>query len=163
MLGNLMYQTRPPDETIVLVSGLSPALVAGLREHFPAVSFHERPDLQDWGHAKRAEGLALARKDWVGFFNDDDSYAVDYLEKMLAAGTDLVDAVFCAWNRIPGCHFGLGSSTSGNFIVRRELAQKVTYPTRRYEADGDFIEALNRAGARSVKVDEILYHHNHQP
>lgn len=159
ILGNLRYMTRSADETIVLVSDTPD--VARLREEFPEAEFLERPNRDDWGHEKRAEGLARATGTFVGFLNDDDSYSRGYIEKMLtAARQHHADIVFCAWNEYPDCHFGLGSSTSGNFIVRTSLAQRVGWMSRRYEADGDFINALADATDRIVKVDEQLYTHN---
>lgn len=159
LLGNLRYQTRPADETIVLCSDTPD--VTRLREDFPEAEFLERPPAGDWGHSARAEGLDRAACEWVGFFNDDDSYNRRYLELMLNE-TANHDVVYCGWNTYPACTFNLGSSTSGNFIVRRELGQQVGWTSRRYEADGDFIEALNTAGGRVARVDEVLYHHNVQ-
>jgi hypothetical protein len=159
MLGNLIYQTSPPDEIIVMVS--EPEDLSQLREDFPYVPFCIRPNMGDWGHDKRAKGLELAVGSWVGFFNDDDSYERTYLEKMLAA-TDGADAVYCNWNRGPKAEFKLGSSTSGNYIVRTEFARQVGYGSRVYEADGLFINALMEAGARINKVEELLYFHNVQ-
>jgi len=150
VLGMLDGQTLIPDEIIALVSGS------------PDCGFHQRPNLNDWGHAKRAEGLQMARGDWVGFFNDDDSYSSDYLAKMLAAAAG-ADVVYCGWNTYPNCTFNLGSSTSGNFIVRREFGQNVGWTSRRYEADGDFIEACRANGALIRRIDEVLYAHNIQP
>jgi hypothetical protein len=166
ILGSLRYQTRPPNETLVYCSD-TPDLLR-LREDFPEAQFHERPNLDDWGHAKRAEGLDQATSEWVGFFNDDDSYHPSYLERMLATAagganqTMVADVVYCGWNTYPACTFTYGSSTSGNFLVRTRLAQQTGYPTRRYEADGDFIEALNAAGAVAYKLDAVLYTHNSQ-
>lgn len=169
MLGNLMYQTRPPDETLVLVSGVPPHVTARLAEDHPHATFRVCVDRQDWGHEKRAEGLSLARKDFVGFFNDDDSYDPTYIEKMMAA-VDGYDAAYCAWNVIPNCDFRLCSSTSGNFIVRTSLAKAVGYPTVRddegrlaYSSDGLFINAIAAHGAVAPKVEELLYFHNVQP
>lgn len=168
-LGNLMYQTRKPDETLVLVSGVSSHALAEMAEEFPHARFLAREDRADWGHEKRAEGLSLAGSEYVGWFNDDDSYALTYVEKMLDA-IDGFDVAYCRWNSIPNCGFRLCSSTSGNFIVRTSLAQAVGYPTARddegrlrYESDGMFINALSRAGMVAPRVDEILYFHNHQP
>lgn len=160
LLGNLRYQTRPPDETIVLCSDTPD--VMRLREDFPDVKFVERDNLNDWGHAKRAEGLWLANMDWVGFFNDDDSYDLGYVEKMLAATAE-ADVVYCGWSTYPQCAFRLGSSTSGNFIVRGLVGRAVGWISRRYEADGDFIDALAAATDRIVYVPQVLYTHNRQP
>lgn len=161
ILGQLRYQTRPADETIVLCSDTTD--LARLKEEFPEAEFLERPDCGDWGHEKRAEGLERATGDWVGFFNDDDRYARDYLARMLAATGPDVDVVYCGWSTYPDCEFRLGSSTSGNFIVRRSLAQTVGWASRRYEADGDFIDALVAADARLARVNQVLYHHNAFP
>lgn len=164
MLGNLRYQTRPPDEVIVLLSGLKPHEVATLREDFPDVTFHEREDRQDWGHEKRAEGLELATGDFIGFFNDDDSYSIDYLEMMLAAVGEGYDVAYCAWNSIPDCEFRTHSSTSGNWIVRTSIARAAGYRSRHYAADGDFIEDVKSVGAMvAPKIEDILYFHNYQP
>lgn len=157
LLGNLMYQTRPPDEIIVLVS--DPQDLARLREDFPEVQFCEQENKNDWGHDKRSVGLGMALGDWVGFFNDDDSYHDQYLEKMIR---DDADIVYCDWN-IPNCGFFPGSSTSGNFVIRTELARKVGWRWRHYEADGQFILFTSRQTSRIEKVKERLYSHNIQP
>lgn len=159
IIGNLMYQTRKPDETIALCSD-TPAL-ARLREEFPHVRFLRCRNMADWGHAKRARGLRLAGCEWVGFFNDDDSYSSDYLEKMLRL-IDGADVVYSSWNEQPNCDFHITHSTAGNFICRTKLGRRAGYTSRRYEADGDFIEALKAAGARVVRQPELLYWHNVQ-
>lgn len=159
ILGQLRYQTRPADETIVLCSDTPD--IARLREEFPEAEFLERPNRDDWGHEKRAEGLERATGTFVGFFNDDDGYSRSYIDKMLStAKQHQADVVYCSWNEYPDCHFGLGSSTAGNFIVRTALAQQVGWAGRRYEADGDFIDAVGDRTERIVKVPEPLYTHN---
>lgn len=159
MLGNLQYQTSPPDETIVLYSGYDPGVILRLREDFPWVDqWVERDDLQDAGHDKRAHGLGLASREFLGFFNDDDEYKPDYLEKMLGAA-EMADAVFCRWHT-GDIAFRLGSSTSGNFIVRTELAQAIGYPWRDYCADGHFINAIADGTEAVVHVPEDLYSWN---
>lgn len=153
ILGVLSYQTRPPDETLVLASNI---ILTRLREDFPEASFFEESNREDWGHEKRARGVALARGDFLGFFNHDDLYSPSYIEKMLC---DDADVVFCNWNG-GDREFHLGSSTSGNFIVRSGLARQVGYLERAYEADGHFINALCEHTDRIVKVNENLYTHN---
>ena len=140
-------------------------MVADLREDFPTVSFAVCDDRADWGHDKRAKGVEWATGDYLGFFNHDDEYELDYIEKMLRKAADTgADAVYCGWTGDfgnPWPSFGLGSSTSGNFIVRTELAQEVGYTERTYEADGHFINALaNRAENGIEFVNEVLYHHH---
>lgn len=164
LLGNLAYQTRKPDETLVFVSGVMRSAFAKLSEDFPWATWFLEDDRQDWGHAKRSAGVERTTSDYVGFFNDDDSYALDYIETMLAhAVSHDADVVFCNWNTYPDCDFVLGSSTSGNFIVRTSLAKEVGYPsTRTYENDGHFIDALARVADPIMKVPEQLYRHNVQ-
>jgi hypothetical protein len=161
LLGNLIYQTRKPDEILVFCS--DPHDWEQLKEDFEAHvdDWVRCENRRDWGHEKRSQGVELATSDYLGFFNDDDSYAETYVEKMLAAAEG-VEVAYCAWSSIPQCTFNFGSSTSGNFIVAREIAQQVGYQGRGYCADGEFIDALTAAGATAVKVDEILYFHNEQ-
>lgn len=161
MLEQFETQTRPPDEIILVATETPQDALDRLVADFHNLTIVETiAEVGDWGHAKRARGLDLATGDWLGFFNDDDAYADDYLEKMLVAATSDVDVVFCEWNENPGCDFAIYKATAGNFIVRRELAQRVGWAGREYEADGYFIEGLKAAGAAVVKVDELLYWHN---
>jgi hypothetical protein len=161
MLGCLRYQTRKPDRVIVLCSDTP---LAELREDFADVEFHEAPNMNDWGHAKRAEGIRLASGDYMGFFNDDDSYELNYLERMLDTVTETdADVVWCAWNEQPDCEFRSLKSTAGNFVVSVGLAKELGWKDRHYEADGAFIDSLVASGAVCVKVDDrdpVLYHHN---
>lgn len=155
ILGNLRYQTRPPDEILVFYSDTPD--VARLREDFSECIFIEDENRNDWGHHKRSLGVAMARGEYLGFFNDDDSYHNDYIAKMLGVSGDVV---FCDWSGIANCQFRPGLSTSGNFIVRTDLARKARYTGRHYEADGQFIDAINSLNPRIVKVTERLYSHN---
>ena len=163
MLLNLEEQTRRPDELIVLYSGVDPIHIWGSMK-FNRGLWSPQPNKNDWGHDKRAKGLMRAKGDYVGFFNDDDSYDLRYIEKMMiAAEMSGADAVYCDWSGIPSCDFCLGSSTSGNYIVRTELGRQVGYTDRHYEADGTFIDKIREAADRVVKVPELLYWHNQQP
>lgn len=157
ILYNLKTQTLKPFEIIVLVSGMDVPDIG--------MTIYCEPDLADWGHEKRAKGLSLAKGKLVGFFNDDDEYDKEYLERM----TDAIgnaDIVACNWRshlsgytlQIPKPH--VGRITSGNYLVRTELAQRVGYNHRHYEADGVFIEDLVAAGAKFTHLDELLYLHH---
>jgi hypothetical protein len=117
-------------------------------------------DQKDWGHDKRAKGVRLAGEEFLGFFNDDDLYDREYVQRMLEAVEEGYDAAFCNWSGRTGVEFKLGSSTSGNFIVRTKLARTVGYNHRVYEADGLFIDDLRAAGAWITKVEKDLYTHN---
>ncbi len=159
ILGCLQYQIHPPDQTIVMCSD-TPDL-ARLREDFPWAEFHEQENREDWGHEKRARGLDLATMDFVGWFNDDSNYSSRYIDRLLNTVDQFnMDVAYCDWTYIPNCHFGLGSSDCGNFIVRTDLAQKVGWTGRHYEADGEFIDRVGDATDRVVKVNECLYFHN---
>ena len=161
MLGCLMYQTRKPDETLVYLSGIDAGAVARLREDFPWAAFHVEPDLGDWGHDKRAKGLAAATGDAVGWFNDDDDYTSDYIERMVARLEDGADIAYCNWSYSPtGCTFQSHVSTSGNFVVRTPLAREVGWNGRGYTADGEFIAALASRTGAIVKIEDVLYQHN---
>ena len=152
---SLMDQTRAPDEIIVLASDIS---CNQAKEAYPKVSFCEEPNLNDWGHAKRAKGLDLATSDYTGWFNHDDSYDRTYIEKMMANEGN--DVVFCGWSKSSDPNFSAGSSTSGNYIVKTSYARNVGYKNRQYEADGTFINGLAGQGGKITRVEEVLYFHN---
>jgi hypothetical protein len=110
--------------------------------------------------------LARATSDYLGFFNDDDLYSSKYLATLLeVAEVRNADIVACDFvsHLMPGSVAltmpAIGHVTSGNFIVRRTLAQKVGYKHRHYEADGKFIEDLIEAGATFARVPKVLYVH----
>jgi hypothetical protein len=157
MLGNLMYQTRTPEAISVYCSETPD--VARLREDFPDCTFSVQPNMNDWGHDKRSIGIAEATTDYIGFFNDDDEYSNDYVERMMAEAEQGAEIVYCGWNRLPDCSFCLASSTSGNFIVSTPLAKDVGWTGRMYEADGHFIDDLSERSNWITKVEEILYFH----
>ena len=151
----LLAQSRTPDEIIVLASD-TPCEIA--RKLYTGASFYAEPNLNDWGHDKRAKGLDLATSDYTGWFNHDDSYDKTYIEKMMAQEGS--DVVFCGWNKLDTPKFRSGSSTSGNYIVKTSYARSVGYKDRHYEADGTFINGLAGHGGKITRVAEVLYFHN---
>ena len=154
---SLMDQTRVPNEIIVLASDID---CSEAERSYPSVSFHREPNLNDWGHDKRAKGLGLASSDYSGWFNHDDSYSRDYIELMMSEAEAGNDAVFCGWSSNKTPQFRSSSSTSGNYIVRTSTAREAGYTDRHYEADGTFIERIASV-AKSVKfVPRVLYFHN---
>ena len=164
-------QDRPPDEIIVLFSGDCRPRPDVLVWQFvdlvakPAKWIMAEDDKKDWGHDKRERGLLAAHGDYVGFFNADDKYHSQYIEKMMAAAEER-DAgfVYCYWHPMGKCTPTLGSSTSGNFIVRRDVALEAGYTDRQYEADGMFIDrcvaVCKKRELLVVEVPEVLYYHN---
>lgn len=161
ILRNLAEQTRRPDEIIVLMS-VEDSSYSGVNIDGHDATFIYQPNRNDWGHEKRATGLGLAQGDYVGFFNDDDMYDLSYIAMMMAEAEAGADVVYCDWSGISNCSFCLGSSTSGNYIVRTELAREVGYTDRHYEADGTFIDRIRESGAKVLKVERLLYWHNQQ-
>ena len=165
ILTNLAEQTVRPDEVLVYHSGIDGNdrwIAAGFFPLFETLRLTKCEDRRDWGHEKRSQGLAEASCEYIGFFNDDDSYHPRYVELMLRAIPGRV-AVWCAWNERPdGCDFGAGSSTSGNYVANTERAQTAGYTDRHYEADGTFIGRLGQLGG-TVEVPHVLYAHNVQP
>lgn len=151
LLAQIVAQTRQPDEVIIIASDTD---TTGLE----AVIDENR---NDWGHEKRAKGLALAKSDYVCFMNADDEYAPEFIEEMMLD----YDLVYCNFTSrlfkdVVVSKPVLGSITSGNFIVRTELAQRVGYNHRVYEADGLFIQDIMQAGASHHHVDKTLYFHH---
>lgn len=156
-IASLMSQKRKPDEIIVLVSEID---LTNARIAFPEVRFYEEPNLNDWGHGKRAKGLDLATSDYTGWFNHDDSYHQSYIEIMMMDAEFGNDVVYCGWSKHDQPGFVLGQSTSGNYIVRTDLARKAGYTDRHYEADGTFINRIAALNPKIRFVNKVLYFHN---
>ena len=152
-----MAQSRKPDEIIVLASEID---LSNLREAFPKVVFYEEPDLNDWGHDKRAKGLNLATSDYTGWFNHDDSYHQSYIEIMMMEAEFGNDVVYCGWSKRDQPGFVANQSTSGNYIVKTELGRKAGYTDRHYEADGTFINRISALDPKIRFVNKVLYYHN---
>lgn len=163
IMTNLATQTRPPDEVVIFYSS-TPLLVLPGSMPFPVRIGAELQDKKDWGHEKRDFGLQVANGDFVGFFNDDDIYSPEYIEKMMAAAEENDSGfVYCHWNINP-CEPRGYSSTSGNFIVRRSVANSVGWTGRDYVADAHFIDGVVAKsiewGRHVTLVPERLYWHN---
>jgi glycosyltransferase involved in cell wall biosynthesis len=155
ILKNLFMQSEPPTEIIVVGSDTD---FFNLPD---GIKFILDENRNDWGHNKRAIGVKEATGDYLGFFNDDDSYHLDYCREMLEAVVGS-DVAFCGWNTYHKPSFSHGSSTSGNFIVKTDLAKKVGYNHRVYDADGLFINEIKRNTDKIVFVNKVLYYHNVQ-
>jgi len=152
-----MDQTRVPNEIIVLASDID---CSEAERAYPSVSFHREPNLGDWGHDKRAKGIDLATSDYAGWFNHDDSYDQNYISEMMRQGELGHDVVYCGWSKDSSPQFKSGSSTSGNYIVKLDIARKAGYTDRHYEADGTFIDRI-AAATKSIKfLKGTLYFHN---
>lgn len=156
-LESLGNQTQKPDEIIALCSEID---LEGIWQRFPWVRFYEEPNLNDWGHGKRAKGLDLATSDYIAWFNDDDSYDKEFIFQMMELASAGADVVYCGWSKIHRPSFALGQSTSGNYIARTSYARRAGYTDRHYEADGTFINRLAELGGKIEFVPKVLYFHN---
>jgi len=113
----------------------------------------------DFGHLARDIGLRLATKDYVWWVNCDDEYDPEFIRKLI--DTD-VQLAYCDWDergRIQESYVGLGTITSGNFIIERKLAQKVGWNHRDYCADGRFLLDVWNELPTFAHIPEVLYTH----
>lgn len=128
------------------------------------VSYTQFGNPNDWGQAKAAHGLEKAQGKYVGFFNIDDQYESDYIEKMVQkAEQGNLDLVYCDYVSKEGDIIvgepRINKGTRGMFVVRRAFAQPIGYVHRDYGADGRFLEELVAAGAAHARLEEVLYVH----
>lgn len=130
---------------------------------------HERCEMYhvtEWG-IKQADG------EWVCFPNDDSYYCPWFAERMLAAAErDKLDLALCdmvlgspASHGVINSQPLIGAVDKCNFIVRRSIAQSLPFPGKDNPslwqvADGAFVEAVARSGARWGKVEQVLCVHN---
>ncbi len=165
MISQLLSQTRRPDEILVYISDKPEDVDLALIEDIPGVKVFVVPNRNDWGHEKRAMGLAAASSDYVGFFNADDEYVRIYIERMMeAAERGKLGVVYCEWvgrDRPYGLtKFRTHSSTAGNWIGRTALLRTAGYTSRDYAADGVFIERVRSLRPTVGRINDILYQHN---
>lgn len=167
IITNLLEQTRRPDEILLFVSDPlpTPFTVTVDAPESPLEMFIV-PNRDDFGHEKRAMGLACASCDFIGWFNHDDEYEPTYVERMLDAARD-ADVVFCNWTNsgrdlrsVGDCEFRPCNSTSGNWIGRTSIVRAAGYNERHYSADASLIAGVLAQFPRIVKIDTPLYHHN---
>jgi hypothetical protein len=156
-LGALLSQSRKPDEILVFASNIDCSYA---RKIYTGATFYEEPDREDWGHEKRAKGLDLATSDYAGWFNHDDSYDPHYIAEMMWQAELGHDVVYCGWSKIKDPEFASGSSTSGNYIVKVDIARSAGYTDRHYEADGTFIDRIYKLTKSIRFLPGTLYFHN---
>lgn len=156
MIRQLKEQTQPPEQIIAIACCTD---IDDLGVDIALPDEHQG----DWGHKGRETGLKHATEDRIGFFNCDDEYEPDFIEKLCAHGEDLV---FCDFKthaiggRVIESHPSLGAITSGNFLVNRKLAQEVGWNHRDYLGDGKFILDITATGCTWLRIPEVLYLHN---
>lgn len=148
----LLAQEYPPDEIILVACCMD-------THGIPADIIVNNTHRDDFGHLARDIGLRLATKDYVMFAACDDEYDPKFTKTLLDAN---VQFAWCDWHeqgRIVESYVGLGSITSGNFIVETKLAQEVGWNHREYIADGKFCQDVWDRKPTFARIQEPLYTH----
>lgn len=135
MIQNLEEQTTRPAKMLIGISSWKGDLIA---PKIPAaIEFMQNKE--DFGYDKRNRLLRMVDTEYVGFFNHDDSYELNYVELMLATAKKKdADVVSCRWDQVDqlGCFvrmrpwFRPGTATLGSFIARTSMLLDVGgFPT----------------------------------
>lgn len=144
IIANLDDQTRRVDQIIAAVSDWwwmadskigSNLTVTSRRAGAPEVYIELHENKNDYGYAKRNALLPKVESEYVGFFSHDDSYELDYVERMMDAAKESdADVVYCGWDEpkqdggmaiLEDCKFQIFQSTLGNFFVRTKLIRSL--------------------------------------
>jgi glycosyltransferase involved in cell wall biosynthesis len=121
----------------------------------------------DWGISPATVGLGLARGEYLCFLSDDNGYAPDHFDKLVAAldqdsnlgfvySSCLYDGRLVLNASVPG-H---GRIDLGQPLFRRNLFQKHladTLPFREISWDWKMIESFMRKGVRWAHVDKATF------
>ncbi len=126
---------------------------------------------KDWGHTPRNYGLEHATEDWVVMSGDDNYYMPVFVDHFLEVGEKGgVHFVYCDmihnWVNSEYHHIKsqprYGAIDIGNFMTKRENAQKLRLNVSQVAADATFVEdylrKFNREGVRYIQ--KPLYVHN---
>src|SRR5258708_36935556 len=162
MIQNMMKQDYSAKQLVVVGSNLDKEL----KREFPLCNFMDVPNRKDWGYTKRGIGLALGEGEYVCFCNEDDIYNQLFLTKLVGAiKKEKVDMAYCVWRdrdiglKAARAVLQKSGMTSGNFVVKTELAQSVGWRGREYAADWDFIKSLLDKGIKTTYIAEALLVH----
>lgn len=164
IIQNLLDQTYQEKQILVFCSNID---TTGLKEQFPTCEFFDVPNREDWGHSKRAMGIAFAEGDYLCFCNADDRYDLQFLEAMV---TPLIEEKA----QLAYCHFTdktldhnvaqadlvMGGITSGSIMVETSLAKYVGYQYRVYAADWYFVQDLLSLDLKIIYIPICLMAHN---
>jgi glycosyltransferase involved in cell wall biosynthesis len=126
---------------------------------------------KDWGHTPRNYGLEHATEDWVVMSGDDNYYMPVFVDHFLEVGEKGgVHFVYCDmihnWVNSEYHHIKsqprYGAIDIGNFMAKRENAQKLRLDITKVAADAifveDYLKKFNREGVRYIP--KPLYVHN---
>lgn len=149
-------QTLQPFELIVCYSGMDPELPA-------ETIWTKHADRKDYGYEKRAAGLGLARGEFITWWNFDDLYepnAIERLESFMDDETDIVHCLFVvrkpgSSNTPNGTQFRAGYTDAGSFLIRTKVARAHGYLGRHDCADGELIDSLAKF-ARVKGIGDVL-------
>jgi len=118
--------------------------------------------------AVRAAGIKLARTEWIGFLDDDDSLDIAYVSTLRMVAQAKTDVVvfrmqeFGGTGRVvpPPSIKRASQLECGNvgisFAVRRKIMQGRAWPSNWCE-DFDLVSALRDSGAKITMRPEVLY------
>ncbi len=183
-VGSILAQTFADWELIAVDDGSSDGTLAWLQAQAdPRLRVHTQPN--QGVSAARNAGLELARGECVAFLDADDTWAPDFLEKMVGALRRQSDAVlaYCGWQNVglpaarcqpfippdyeahdkretlfAGCRWPIHAT-----LTRRDVIQQAGGFDRHLKNAEDYALWLETAGTRPVvRVPEVLaFYHFH--
>lgn len=163
MIKQMLNQTYKEKQILVVTSGMS---LPTLRKKYPSCEFFDVPNRRDWAHSKRATGVCFADGEFLCFCNADDEYDPHFLEIMVdTLREEEADFTYCDWRdktikfAVAPSSLKKGGITSGNFMVRADIARYVGWRYREYSADWLFIRDLMTEGAHGIHVPMALMKH----
>lgn len=122
-------------------------------------------------HAGRAAGIEAATGDWIVLTNSDNYYVNGFVDSLTKAITpnlglvywDLISNLW-QWTGLDGTRLERWHVDLGCVAVRTEIAKRVGFPWRHYDADWDYIERCASTafefGLKSKKISQTLCVHN---
>lgn len=136
----------------------------------PRVScYASKERLQQFGHPHRQATIRMLAPNcqWLGLTNDDNYYVPTYLEWLVSRGEETkADLVYTdmvhshkAWKPISTSP-KRGHLDLGGFLVRSEMARRVSFDNYGFAGDGDWINRLVSLTKKVQKVQATLFVHN---
>ena len=120
---------------------------------------YERPNNNDWGNAKRKEGIKFIKSKFLLMVNSDDVYKEELFES-LRDDVFIGDIIyFNALNKdgtILNAELKRGKVGCGNVIIKTSLFKDIEYDLVEYHADWLFIEKCLKEASFFYKIDKVL-------